>query len=49
MDFTLLEHELLEYKYRSDGMLYEQAHELANDKYNYESFIAELDRKAGIR
>ena len=49
MDLTLLRHELLEYKYMSEGMSYEQAHELANEKYNYEGYIAELDRKAGIK
>jgi hypothetical protein len=49
MDIVLLKHELLEYEYISAGETYAQAHMLANERYNYEAFTAELDRKAGIK
>jgi hypothetical protein len=49
MDLVLLRHELLEYEYMSKGKTYAQAHSLANEKFNYEAFAAELDRRAGIK
>ncbi len=49
MDMIMLRHELLEREYMSRGMNYEQAHKLANEQHNYQAFIKELDRKAGIK
>lgn len=49
MDMVLLRHELMEYEYMSAGMVYEEAHRLANEQYNYEMYVSELDRKAGVK
>jgi hypothetical protein len=49
MDAVMLRHELLEYEYMSKEMTYEQAHKLANEQFNYEVFVTELNRKAGLK
>ena len=38
MDIVLLRHELLEYQHMSQGMVYTEAHKLAEIRYNYSNF-----------
>lgn len=47
MDIVMLRHEMLELEYMVSGMSYEMAHRHANERFNYQAFIDELDRKAG--
>ena len=50
MDIVMLKHELLEYGIMRDEKLpYSQAHDKANERYNYEEYCIELDRRAGVR
>ena len=37
-DYILLQHEALESDYMSEGMTYREAHQKANEKYNYEKY-----------
>ncbi len=49
MDIILLNHELLEEKYMNIyEMTYNEAHKLAEEKYNYIKFVKALDNKEGI-
>lgn len=49
MDTVMLQHELLEAHYMAGGMGYRQAHRLTNKQHNYEVYIKDLDRRAGIK
>jgi hypothetical protein len=50
MDIVMLRHELKEwYLMTQCGLPYREAHEQTNTFYNYERFVTELDRKAGLR
>ena len=50
MDIVLLYHELIEHKIMTEqDAPYHTAHRQANEKYNYQVYCDELDRKAGIR
>jgi hypothetical protein len=49
MDIVLLRHELLEHEHMLRGMPYVQAHMLANNQHNFEKYIIELDKEAGIK
>ena len=49
MDIVLLNHELMEYELMKQGLLYKEAHEIAEKSYNYTKYVIELNRKAGIK
>jgi len=50
MDRVLLNHELMESRLmNTQGLSYRDAHEMATELYNYQAFINELDRKAGLK
>ncbi len=48
-DLVMLHHELMEYGYMSEGMSYGKAHELTNQKYNYQkAWIAWMREKGDL-
>jgi len=48
MDIILLKHELYELNLMSQGIDYDTAHHLTNQKYNYVKYTKELDEKEGV-
>jgi len=48
MDIVLLHHELTELKLMKQGLSYDEAHALAEIKYNYRKYVEELNAKEGI-
>jgi len=44
MDIVLLNHELMEYHLMKQGILYKDAHKIAEKTYNYKQYTDELDR-----
>jgi SPP1 gp7 family putative phage head morphogenesis protein len=49
MDLVLLHHEIMEWDLiNNKGLIPRDAHDLTNQKYNYQKYVDELDRKAGI-
>ena len=48
MDIVLLYHELTELELMKQGLSYDEAHALAEIKYNYKKYVDELDAKEGI-
>ena len=48
MDMVLLNHELLELNLMSEGLSYDEAHALAESKYNYKKYIDDLNEEEGM-
>ncbi|MCL2019191.1 MAG: hypothetical protein FWG70_05460 [Oscillospiraceae bacterium] len=49
MDLIMLRHELMENKLMTEQNLsYKEAHTIVNEKYNYQEYCNELDRKEGL-
>jgi len=48
MDIVLLKHELVEIEFLSQGYTFDEAHELAEKKYNYAEYVKELNAREGI-
>jgi hypothetical protein len=48
MDIVLLKHELMEYELMQKGMSYVEAHTITVQKYNYQQYVNELNRRGGL-
>jgi hypothetical protein len=50
MDIILLRHELMEYNLMNhEGLSYNEAHKIAEEKYNYSKYVKELNLREGIK